>query len=833
MLKKKRLSNHWHEVLNLRSVLGSTALITTVIVLVICSVTRLGKLEFLELALFDLMMRSRGETEIDSRITVVGITESDLQTWQQSNFSDRLLAKLLAKLQQHRPAVIGLDIYREIPQLPGTAELLQQLEANNVVAIYNIDRDGGVPLSPDVLPERIGFSNFLLDPDGKIRRNFMAFGQGERPMYSFALQVSAVYLDVQNQIEIVPEYLRLGSTIFPRLQPDSGGYQRSPSDVSGAQTILSYRSPSRAARQLSFTQALNGDFPSDWIAGKVVLIGYSAPSKKDIFFTPFEKMPGVMIHAQMVSQILSTVLDKRPLFKSLPQWSEDLWVLLWSAAGAILVWRIKHPLVLGFSLLAALGIVFGACFLSFLGAIWLPTTPAIISLLITAGGISAYKTFYNSLVDEITGLANRQQTIALLEQAIAKAKIPAIAVLSINIARFKTIEDSMGRSVGNSLLILASKRLQNCIRSQDKLARTGMAEFSVALFALEDRTYAVEIAKRIQQELAQVFNLIGQEIAISTSVGIAFYRLGQKISAEELLRNSNIAQERARILGKDRYAVFASTMHSETVAQWQLENDLRQAIEHQEFQLYYQPIIDLRSDRLAGFEALVRWISPTRGFVTPREFISLAESTELIVPLGNWILREACRQMHQWHQEFDLKPELTISINLSSHQFAPDLVERVAQVLAETQLAARCLKLEITESAMMENVEEAIALLQQLKALGVKLSIDDFGTGYSSLSYLQQFCADTLKVDRSFVCQLESTKNRAIVDIIITLAHKLEMDVIAEGIETESDGAILKSLNCEYGQGYLFAKPLDSENATQLLAREFASNQGDRPRLFE
>ncbi|WP_319419124.1 putative bifunctional diguanylate cyclase/phosphodiesterase [Pleurocapsa sp. FMAR1] len=269
-------------------------------------------------------------------------------------------------------------------------------------------------------------------------------------------------------------------------------------------------------------------------------------------------------------------------------------------------------------------------------------------------------------------------------------------------------------------------------------------------------------------------------------------------------------------------------MHSETVAQWQLENDLRQAIANQEFELYYQPIINLKRDRLAGFEALVRWISPTRGFVSPGEFVPLAEATGLIIPLGDWILRTACQQMYQWHQQFTPQPGLTVSINLSSHQFSPDLVQQVEQILAETKLNAQFLKLEITESAMMDNVEKAIALLHQLKALGIKLSIDDFGTGYSSLSYLQQFGADTIKVDQSFVRQMEqSDKNKAIVDIIITLAQKLDMDVIAEGIETENHQHILKALNCEYGQGYFFAKPLKSEDATKLLAQQFSADHVD------
>ena len=826
MVKPKLLINRYLNFFNLRFASSYTVFITSIVVLVVCGIEQLGKLEFLELAVFDLMMRSRAETELDSRIVVVGIDESDIQTWQQSTFSDNLLAKLLAKLQQHRPTVIGLDIYRDLPQPPGKASLLKQLEAENIIVIDNIDRDGGVPAPPNIPSSRVGFNNFLLDPDGKVRRNFMAFRQGDRLVYSFALQMSLAYLDARDRIEVEPEYLKLKQAIFPKLKADSGGYQRSPSDVLGAQTILNYRSPGKAAQQLSFSQVLKGNFNPDSITGKVIIIGYTAPSKKDIFSTPFdvEKMPGVTIHAQMVSQIISAVLDERPLFVFLPQWGEVVWILFWSFAGAVLVWRIKHPLILGVSVVATVGALSGASFISFLGMTWIPATPAIIGLLMTTGVISAYKTFYSSSIDELTGLANRQQIIDLLQRSLVKPKDPFIAVLSINIPRFKTVSDSLGNSIGDILLILAAKRMQNCIRQRDKLARVGIAEFSLVLFSLKDRADATAIAKRIQQELAHEFRIAAQEIVISTSLGIAFYQPGQKIQAEELLRNSNIAQERAQILGKNQYAVFAPRMHSETVAQWQLENDLRQGIEHQEFELYYQPIIDLKTNRITGFEALVRWISPTRGFVSPGEFIPLAEFTGLIIPLGNWILHEACQQMHHWHQQFDLDSELTISINLSSRQFAPDLVSRVAQILAQTQLSARCLKLEITESAMIDNMEEAIALIQQLKALGIKLSIDDFGTGYSSLNYLQQFCADTLKVDRSFISGLESSaKNKAIVDIIITLAHKLDMDVVAEGIETKNHEAILKALNCEYGQGYLFAKPLKSEDATKLLAEQFAA----------
>ena len=825
MVKHRQSIARYFKASNFGSTYGLAVFVASIVAIAICSVRQLGKLQFLELATFDLMMRSRPETELDSRITVVGIEESDIQRWQQSTFSDLLIARLLAQLQKHDPAVIGLDIYRDIPQYPGNRQLLEQLEADNIVAIENISKDGGVLAPPNIPSERIGFNNFLLDNDGKVRRNFMSFKMGERPVYSFALQLSKNYLNLaDSSIELKPDFLRFDRTIFPALDSNAGGYQLSAPEVAGSQIILNYRSQNKAARRLSFTQVLEGNFDRHWIEGKIVIIGYTAPSKKDIFSTPLNvrKIPGIIIHAHMVSQILSTVLDEKPLFKFLPQWGEVVWIWLWSVTGAVLVWRIKHPLALGGGLMTIIVAILGFSWIIFLAAIWVPITPPIISLLSTTVVILAYKTFYSSTIDESTGLANREQMVDLLQNSLAKSKNSAIAVLSINISRFKNLNDSLGRVIGDRLLILAGKRIQNCIRSQDKLARVGTGEFAVALFTLKDREYGVAIAKRIQQQLAQTFQIKGQEIVISSSIGIAFYQPGDKVKAEELLRNSNIAQESAEVLGNNRHAVFVPKMHSETKDRWQLENDLRRGIEQQEFELYYQPIIDFKTDRIAGFEALVRWISPTRGFVSPAEFIPLAESTGLIIPLGDWILREACRQMRHWHEHLDRQSELTISINLSGHQFQPNLVERVQQILLETQLTPRCLKLEITESAMMDNVEEAILLLQQLKAIGIKLSIDDFGTGYSSFSYLQQFCADTLKVDRSFVCKLESSeKNKAIVDIIVTLAHKLDMDVIAEGIETEIHKRILKALNCEYGQGYLFAKPLKSKDATDLLIRQY------------
>lgn len=827
MIKLKFIVNHLAQVFNFRYPSRSILLITSLIVLTIGGIREVGNLEFLELAVFDLMMRSRPETEPEQHITVIAIEESDLQTWQQSTFSDLLIAQLLAKLQKNDPAVIGLDIYRDIEQPPGNKELRSQLDAENVVVIRKVDRENNVPAPPEVPATRVGFNNFLLDRDGTLRRNLIAFKLGNKPLYSFALQVSKIYLNAEQNLSFESDFLELKGTKFSNLRHNSGGYQLSTSDVRGSQILLDYPSPNQVENQLSFSQIMAGNYNPDLIEGKVVMIGYTAPSKKDLFHTPFTgaKTPGVIIHAHMVRQILATVLEQKSLWQFLPQWGEFAWIWLWSIGGAVLVWRIRHPLVLGNSLIvASLGLV-GICWLGFLNTIWIPVIPTIFGLLSTTGAILAYKSFYSSLIDDVTGLPNYEQIVSLLQQTISNQNKSTIAVLSIKIVRLKKVNDNLGTPISNQMLIVATNRIQNCIRSGDKLARVGAAEFSVVLFPIVGQNYAVDIGRRIQQELARPFEIEGQEIVITTDLGIAFCQPESKIFAEELLRNSNLAQERAQIQGKNQCVVFLPRMLSETVAQWQLENDLRRGIENCEFEMYYQPIVDLQTDRLAGFEALVRWISPTRGFVSPGKFIPLAETVGLIIPLGNWILQEACQQMRQWQEQFDLEDNLTISINLSGHQFQASLLEQVSEILATSKLTPQCLKLEITESAMMDDVESAIALLKQLKNLGIKLSVDDFGTGYSSLSYLQQFCADTLKIDQSFVREIESSsRNEEIVDIIITLAHKLDMNVIAEGIENVQHQEILKSLNCEYGQGFFFSKPLNRQDATELLLQEFATH---------
>ncbi len=381
------------------------------------------------------------------------------------------------------------------------------------------------------------------------------------------------------------------------------------------------------------------------------------------------------------------------------------------------------------------------------------------------------------------------------------------------------MNDSLGHTVGDHLLIAITQRVAGCLRPSDTIARFGGDEFAILLEGVEQVSDAGRVADRIQVTLQEPFMVQGHEIFTSASIGIAMSTI-QYTRPEELLRDADIAMYRAKALGRARYHVFDPTMHAETAAQLQLETDLRRAIERHEFHLYYQPIVALEHNRLTGFEALVRWERTEGHLVSPAQFIPLAEETGLIIPLGNWILNEACRQMVQWQQQFVSDPPLTISVNLSGRQLVqPDLPEIVSHALRESGLNPASLKLEITESSLVENTDTAAETLKALRALGIQLQMDDFGTGYSSLNYLHRFPINSLKIDRSFISGMhQDNDNAAIVETIITLAHTLGLYVVAEGVETEEQLNHLKPLRCEYGQGYLFARPLPRDMAEALVA---------------
>ena len=433
---------------------------------------------------------------------------------------------------------------------------------------------------------------------------------------------------------------------------------------------------------------------------------------------------------------------------------------------------------------------------------------------------------YTALHDPLTNLPNRVLFMDRLDHAMKRAarhKEFMFAVLFLDLDRFKVVNDSLGHNIGDMLLIESTRRLSACLRGEDTVARLGGDEFVILLEDIQDPMDVTRITDRILHDLTLPCDLEGHKVFVSVSMGIVLSAARYE-RPEDILRDADIAMYRAKGQGRGRYEMFDTAMLSRVMTRLELESDLRKAVERQEFIIHYQPIVELGIQQIIGFEALVRWQHPTRGLVSPAEFIPMAEETGLIVPIGHWVLTESCRQIREWQVQFPTDPPLTISVNLSVRQCAQtDLVQRVAEVLQSTGLDASSLKLELTESMIVEDAASTSDMLSELRALGVQVQIDDFGTGYSSLGYLQKLPIDTLKIDRTFIAALgKDGSGSEIVRTIMALAHDLGMKVVAEGIETDEQLSKLKSMQCEYGQGYLFNKPIDSQAAGILLAESLA-----------
>jgi diguanylate cyclase (GGDEF)-like protein/PAS domain S-box-containing protein len=429
---------------------------------------------------------------------------------------------------------------------------------------------------------------------------------------------------------------------------------------------------------------------------------------------------------------------------------------------------------------------------------------------------------FDALHDSLTRLPNRALFMDRLSHSIEREKRNEkylFAVVFLDMDRFKVLNDSLGHTAGDKLLIAISQRLANSIRPGDTVARLGGDEFAILLEDLKDRNEAVHIAERIQEELSQPLKLDGQEVFTSASIGITFSSIGYE-QPENLLRDADIAMYHAKANGSARHEIFSKGMHENAVVRLQMETALQQAVKQKEFTLHYQPIVCMNTGKIRSLEALIRWEHPVRGLISPIEFISIAEETGLIVPIGEWVIAEACRQLSIWQSEFPSDPPLTISVNISSKQQTPQLVEHIRNTLKKIPVKPGTLVVELTETMIMENAEIVAPLLQLLKEMNVRLHIDDFGTGYSSLSYLHRFPVDVLKIDRSFVARLGSNgENFEVVKAIVTLAHSLDMEVIAEGVETENQFSHLKEMECEYMQGYLFSQPLNIKGIKELLEK--------------
>ena len=434
---------------------------------------------------------------------------------------------------------------------------------------------------------------------------------------------------------------------------------------------------------------------------------------------------------------------------------------------------------------------------------------------------------HDSLHDPLTGLPNRALFTQRVERCIRKShenEAFRFAILFLDLDRFKIINDSLGHAVGDELLITIAEKLKHCVRGQgrpgrnDTVARLGGDEFTILLEDLKDPADALQVAERIQQALSVPLKLQGHEIYTTASIGVVNSVEGYD-NGKDLLRDADAAMYRAKGSGKARHVVFDATMHEAAMRRLRLESDLRRAVERGELVLHYQPIVSLGTRAIIGFEALVRWEHDGK-LISPADFISVAEDTGVIVSIGLWVLEEACRQLRVWRAANPRLPGLSVSVNVSRRQFADlTFVDSVKKVMVATRIPPTALKLEITESLIMQDTQQAMSALRQLRDLGVGIHMDDFGTGYSSLSCLHRFPLDGLKIDRAFVHNFtERRESAAVIHAIVSLAHNLNMRVIAEGLEMPEQVAFLQAMDCDYGQGYLFGRPLTAEAATAFIS---------------
>ncbi|TVQ59210.1 MAG: EAL domain-containing protein [Spirulina sp. DLM2.Bin59] len=789
----------------------------------------LGAIEPLEGLAYVILFHLRGEEAWDERVVVVGIDEASMDLLNAANWSRQPYVELLDRLAAAEARLVGFDILfeRETPEDAALAEAMTQGPPVVIGAAW--DNRGRFVEPPPVLQEgaiALGHIAKFIEYQGITRQGSLI--SQNIPSLSYALALQWREKSIEEREKSNPPLTPHSSPLTPPLHPTE------PVWINWA---------GREMTTYSLAAVLAGEVEPAALAGKIVIVGTTAAGL-DSVRTPYhfnQPTHGVYLHGAMVSNLLQgnylTVLATNP-------WGWQ-WLIYGGMglllSGAIATRPMRWQLAGGMALMATVVIIaVGALH----GGILLPVVPPLLIVLLTTALSIFYQesrfTHYlteQSRHDPITGLPNRAAFLQSLIPILHPGPPAPFALFFFDLDRFSTINTHQGHQMGDALLVAITQRLQQLmatIPEASHLARVGVDKFTL-LITCGDRATALHYAHQFDQTLRQAYFLNQNSHAVycDISIGIAL-SWESPPDGETLLHHGETAMYQARIQGKRHYGVFNLQLHQGAIALWQLELDLRHCLEqanqiavdhdllYQGFYLNYQPIVNLNTGHIIGFEALVRWQHPTRGRLSPLEFIPLAEETGLISLLGRWVLYKACYQLRAWQMLFPDYVPLIMTVNLSPIQLLrPEVVAQVQSILTATGLSPHSLKLEITESSLMTNGSEAIALLDQLSTLGVKLSLDDFGTGYSSLARLSNLPLDTLKIDRSFVHNLNlEPENSKIIQTMIELGHQLNLAVVAEGVETPEQLKILRDLGCDYGQGYLFAKPLESAAIESLLAAD-------------
>ncbi|PZO41897.1 MAG: hypothetical protein DCF19_08495 [Pseudanabaena frigida] len=818
-----------HRVQRLRSLLTKIIwrfLPTVFAAVVLIPIAHFGTFQPIEFWAYNSFTNWRGDRPWDDRVVLVAIDDISISKVGRFPWSRDCYTQLLQKLNQTEASVIGFDILwsEASPEDKQLAEAIHQ--SQRVVLSMAWDQSGKALFPTTQINNAAVVTGHILkreDADGVVRQVDMQI----QDILSLGVSILQTYEITAQTIPPLPD---LNQPLF-----------------------INWTRNAKNIPSISFSDVIDGKIPTSAFRNKIVLVGVTA-SGIDSLTTPFNRNPpasGVHLHAIVLQNLLqksSLVIAK----------NNDIWIfaLLGSLfIGSILPrWNLWIASISAF-FLSALWLTIA--FIAFNANYWIAIAFPILMFLLTGFASTVQERFqmrrslriadaqiqYEATHDRLTGLFNRipiedrlkdllkQQDLSTQNSPIRRNNFNnhLLAVLWISLNRFKNVNDIFGHPIGNLLLVEVGQCLKNCVPNTASIARFGGAEFVVLLENLENKQSAIEIADRIQKSLKEPFLIQGNELEIDANIGIKFHQIdnvrdpdsAEIVCPETILRDADTAMFYAKKLGNSYNKVFDISMRELVLERLQLEKDLRKAVaiaqdpnvqDNQEFLIFYQPIVSLHDMQIVGLEALIRWQHPERGLVSPAYFIPLAEETGLIIPIGDWIMHKACLQIKSWHQSFARAKDITVSVNLSPKQLAQDdVLEKCLNILKQTDLSPKHLKIELTESSIMENPNFAADILNKMRQAGIQIYIDDFGTGYSSLAYLHKFPFDGLKIDRSFVNNIHSNTNGTeILQAIVSLAQSVNAHIVAEGIESLDQLNYLQDLLSEEGdgQGFFLFRPL-------------------------